>query len=70
MLESDILYLVLQTAVAFLTKRVTKPQRDDYNKLIRTVQYIRDTQNLGIAFDVHEPTPVVAYIDASPYIPI
>ena len=49
---------------------MTKPQRDDYNKLIRTVQYIRGTQNLGIAFDVNEPTPVIAYIDASPYIPM
>lgn len=29
------------TAVAFLTKRVLKPQRDDYDKLTRTVQYVR-----------------------------
>jgi hypothetical protein len=53
------------TAVAFLTRRVTKPQRDDYNKLIRTVQYIRDTQNLGVTFEAHEPIHVIAYVDAS-----
>ena len=42
-----------------------KPQRDDYNKLIGTVQYIRGTQNLGVTFEVHEPIHVIAYIDAS-----
>ena len=53
------------TAVAFLTKRVLKRQRDDYDKLIRTIQYIRGTQHMGITFEVHEPIHVTAYIDAS-----
>ena len=53
------------TAVAFLTKRVIKPQRDDYNKLIRTVQYMQGTQNFGVTFEVHELKHVIAYIDAS-----
>ena len=53
------------TAVAFLTKRVLKPQRDDYEKLKRTVQYVRGTQHMGITFEVVEPIHVIAYIDAS-----
>ena len=53
------------TAVAFLTKRVLKPQGDDYDKLIRTVQYVRCTQHMGITFEVFEPIHVIAYIDAS-----
>ena len=53
------------TAVAFLTKRVLKTQRDDYDKLTRMIQYIRGTQHMGIRFEVHEPIHVTAYIDAS-----
>ena len=52
------------TAVAFLTKRVLRPQRNDYNKSIRTVQYVRGTQHMGITFEVFEPIHVIAYIDA------
>ena len=53
------------TAVAFLTKRVLRPQRDDYDKLTRTIQYIRGSQHTGITFEVYEPIHVIAYIDAS-----
>ena len=53
------------TAVAFLTKRVLKPQTDDYEKLIRMIQYVRGTQHMGITFGVFEPIHVIAYIDAS-----
>ena len=53
------------TAVAFLTKRVLKPERDDYEKLVWTVQYIRGTQHMGITFEVDKPIHVIAYIDAS-----
>ena len=53
------------TAVAFLTKRVLKPQKDDYEKLIRMNQYVRGTKHMGITFEVFEPIHVIAYIDAS-----
>ena len=53
------------TAVAFLTLRVLRPQRDDYDKLTCTIQYIRGSQHMGITFEVHEPIHVIAYIDAS-----
>ena len=53
------------TVVAFLTKRVLKPQRDDYEKLIRAIQYIRGTKTMGITFESYDPIHVIAYIDAS-----
>ena len=53
------------TAVALLTKRVLRPQRDDYDKLTRTIQYTRGSQHTGITFEVYEPIHVIAYIDAS-----
>ena len=36
------------TAVAFLTKRATKPQPEDYNKLLRVIQYIRANHDMGM----------------------
>ena len=53
------------TAVAFLTKRVLKPQRDDYDKMIRIIQYVQGTQHMSITFGVFGPIHVTAYIDAS-----
>ena len=53
------------TPVAFLTKRVTKPQTDDMKKLERTVQYIRGTRDLGLTLTIGDPMTVISYIDAS-----
>jgi hypothetical protein len=53
------------TPVAFLTKRVTKPQADDMKKLERTVQYIRGTRDLGLTLTIDDPMTVISYIDAS-----
>ena len=57
------------TPVAFLTKRVTKPQAEDMKKLERTIQYIRGTEDLGLTLRVEDPsqlhvklTPPEAYI--------
>ena len=55
----------LLTPVAFLTKRVINPQRDDLEKLKRTIQYIRGTQSLGVTLEVNDPITVTSYIDAS-----
>ena len=57
------------TAVAFLTKRLLKPLRDDYDKLTRTIQYIRGSQHTGLTFEVHEPIHIIA-IPSLPCIPI
>ena len=53
------------TPVAFLTKRVTKPQGDDMKKLERTIQYVRGTKNLGLTLKIDDPVTVTSYIDAS-----
>ena len=36
----------IQTAVAFLTTRVTQPDEDDYKKLGRVMKYLRSTVDL------------------------
>lgn len=51
--------------IAFLTKRVNNPRRDDWEKLTRGIQYIRGTQNLGVTLEIHDPITVTAYVDAS-----
>ena len=52
-------------AVSFLTKRVLSPQRDDWNKLRRAVQYLRKTSNLGMILEGAETISILAYVDAS-----
>jgi hypothetical protein len=53
------------TAVSFLTRRVANPQRDDWKKLVRTVQYLRKTRVKGIILNPGEFISVLAYVDAS-----
>ena len=53
------------TPVAFLTKRVTKPQAEDMKKLERTVQYIRHNKDLGLTLQIEEPITGICYVDAS-----
>jgi hypothetical protein len=53
------------TEVAFLTKRVLAPQRDDLYKLERTIKYIRGTLNLPLTLEMNDPVHVNSYIDAS-----
>ena len=53
------------TPVAFLPKRVTKPQTDDMKRLERTVQYIRGTRDLGLTLTIGDPMTGISYIDAS-----
>ena len=53
------------TAVAFLTKRVTKPQQGDYDKLPRVIQYIPATQDMGMVLEVRGTPTSTAYVDAS-----
>ena len=55
----------ISTPVAFLTKRVTKPQVEDMKKLERTIQYIRGTKDLGFTLRIADPITVPCYIDAS-----
>ena len=55
----------LLTLIAFLTKRVMNPRRDDWEKLTRGIQYVRDTQTLGVTLEIQDPIQVIAYVDAS-----
>jgi hypothetical protein len=55
----------LLVLIAFLTKRVINPRRDDLEKLNRGIQYIRGTQTLELTLEVHDPITVIAYVDAS-----
>jgi len=41
----------IQTAIAFLCTRVKSPDEDDYKKLTRVVQYLRDTTKLTLTIE-------------------
>ena len=41
----------IQTAVAFLCTRVKSPDVDEYKKLTRVIQYIRDTQDITLMIE-------------------
>ena len=55
----------LQTAVAFLCTRVAKPDKDDYKKLKRVIQYIRDTIFLPLVLGWDESGILTWSIDAA-----
>jgi hypothetical protein len=44
----------IQTAVAFLTKRVRAPDRDDYKKLRRVMQYLRGTIGIVLTLEAYD----------------
>jgi hypothetical protein len=54
----------LLTSVSFLTKRVLCAQDDDWNKLVRLIQYIRFTNYMGIVLE-GTSLSVLAWIDSS-----
>jgi hypothetical protein len=54
----------LLTSVSFLTKRVLCAQDDDWNKLVRLIQYIRYTNYMGIVLE-GTSLSVLAWIDSS-----
>ena len=55
----------LQTAVAFLTTRVTCPDEDDYKKLRRCICYLRATKELYLTLEADESGRVRWWVDAS-----
>jgi hypothetical protein len=70
-LTAKILYLCkrsrpdFQTAVSFLTTRVTHPDIDDWNKLGRAIKYLRDTKHLWLTLEVDDDFTIRWWIDAS-----
>jgi hypothetical protein len=54
----------IQTAVAFLTRRVQSPDQDDYKKLKRTMQYLRSTIDLVLTLEADDAHVVKWWVDA------
>ena len=44
----------IQTAVAFLCTRVREPDNDDYKKLTKVMQYIRNTKNMTLTIEPND----------------
>jgi hypothetical protein len=70
-LTTKILYLCkhsqpdFQTAVSFLTTRVTQPDVDDWNKLGRSIKYLRDTKDLWLTLEIDDDFTICWWVDAS-----
>ena len=50
----------LLVAVAFLTERVSVPQKDDQGKLVSTIQYLRETAHMGIVLEGQQNLSILA----------
>jgi hypothetical protein len=55
----------IQTAVAFLTTRVKRPDKDDYKKLGCMLKYLRGTPNLALTLEGDDTRIVKWWVDAS-----
>jgi hypothetical protein len=55
----------VQTATAFLTTRVKGPDIDDYKKLNRVMQYLRDTNDLYLTLEADNLHIVKWWVDGS-----
>ena len=55
----------IQTAIAFLTTRVKKPDEDDWGKLKRVLQYLKGTRNLKLTLKVTDLSTIRWWVDAS-----
>ena len=57
--------LDIQTAVGFLTTRVSGPDQDDWNKLKRVLQYLRGTIDLVLTLGADDLLSMFAWVDVS-----
>ena len=55
----------IQTAVAFLTTRVTAPDEDDYKKLARVMRYLRGTKTMPLTLEADNLQLVKWWIDGA-----
>ena len=55
----------IQTAVAFLTTRVKKPDEDDWGKLKRVLRYLKGTTNMKLTLSADNLSIVKWWVDAS-----
>ena len=57
--------LDIQTAVGYLTTRVSGPDEDDWNKLKRVLQYLRGTIDLVLTLGADDLLSMFAWVDVS-----
>jgi hypothetical protein len=55
----------IQTAVAFLTTRVEKPDEDDWGKLKRVLKYLKGTRHMRLRLSVNALGVIHWWVDAS-----
>ena len=55
----------LQTAVSFLTTRVTSPDLDDFRKLGRCIRYLRRTKHYPLTLEADSLSSIKWWVDAS-----
>jgi hypothetical protein len=55
----------IQTAIAFLCTRVQAPDVDDYKKLVRVMQYLRETETLTLTLEGDDTSVTKWWADAS-----
>ena len=55
----------IRTAIAFLSSRVNKPDRDDYKKLSRVISYLRNTVDLMLVLSADDSGEINWWVDAS-----
>jgi hypothetical protein len=55
----------LLVAISFLVRRVQSPDADDWEKMVRVIQYIRGTKGYGITLSGESNLSVTAFVDAS-----
>ena len=55
----------IQTPVSFLTKRVKRPDKDDWNKLVRCLQYLKATIHMKLTLRVDSMSILNWFIDSS-----
>jgi len=55
----------IQTPIAFLCTRVSKPDTDDYKKLTRVVRYLRGTPTLCLTLEADDLQVIWWWVDAS-----
>jgi hypothetical protein len=55
----------IQTAVAFLTTRVKKPDEDDWGKLKRIMKYLKGTMHMKLTLSVQDMSTIRWWVDSS-----
>ena len=55
----------IQTAVAFLTRRVKKPDQDDWGESKRVLKYLNGTKHMKLKLTVENLSLIKWWIDAS-----